>query len=571
MKRIVITMLALTMALTAIACSGLREGNGQDDYDETKSQLYVGTMGGGLGISWAEAWADKFEKDNEETVFEPGKKGVQVTVSTDKSYFNSNFIPLMHDKEHDIIITEQVNYYNLVRGGTAYDISEWVKEPLTEFGESKSIVDKLTEIDKEYYGQGIDQSYYALPFVNSIMAINYNIQLFEDRNWYFAADGEGDPDGFVWNPETPKSKGPDGRTGVIGGVDYSMDDGLPATYDDFFKLCDKIVDDGCLPFIWMGMEQQRKVTELLSSLVADIEGYEQTSLNYNFNGGTVTDLIDTVDSEGNITYMPETKITGENGYLLKRQKGNYYALKFLERLLMKTDALGNKKYYDPADSMVNSFTHTSAQAKFLQSRGAGQTPIAMMIDGSWWYNEASETFAYMAGTPGMDQYESRIGMMPLPKYSQDAVGDDTTWINQYITSVLVNGKLDESREMLVKKFFQYIHTDEALTSIIHDGHTVRPYTFDLVGYDEDDFSPFSLQHYKLVKNSKIVQPYSTHDLSKMYTGTIHLNYTTLTPSQYEYVTTAMYSNGVSAKQYFDGLATYMNKTRWDSMLTGGVR
>lgn len=568
-KSITLTM-ALTVALGASAC-GLRESGEDPDYDETKSQLYVGTMGGGLGINWVENWAEKFEKANTETVFEEGKKGVQVNVSTDNNYFSNSCVALLPDKDHDIIFTEQVNYYEFVRQETAYDISEWVTEPLTEYGENKSIADKMTATDKEYYGQGVEQKYYGVPFINSIMAINYDMQLFEDKLWYRAAEGEGDSEGFITAANTPRSKGPDGKTGTIDGVDYTTDDGLPATYDEFFLVLDEMVEDGCVPFIWSGATE-RYVTELMASLVADVEGYTDMTMNYTFSG-TAKDLVKTTSGGVVKAYENETPINTSNGYLLKKQEGNYYALKFLERLIKTTDANGNKKYYDYNDCFSTSFTHTSAQMKFLQSTQT-DTPIAMLIDGSWWYNEAKETFDYMSGTPGMGHYERKLGMLPLPKATTDKVGvDETTWMNQYTTSVLVRGNIDEEKVDLVKSFFRFIHTDEAMTSLIYDAHSVRPYTFDLVGYEESDFSAYSLQHYKLLKNSKVVQPYSTHDLSKTYSSTIHLNYNTLIPgsnSQYEYVTKA-YDDGVTAEQYFEGLANYMNESRWNGLLTGGIR
>lgn len=59
----------------------------------------------------------------------------------------------------------------------------------------------------------------------------------------------------------------------------------------------------------------------------------------------------------------------------------------------------------------------------------------------------------------------------------------------------------------------------------------------------------------------------------MYTDTIHLNYQTLLSNnkgQYEYVTKA-YDEGVTAVEYFQGLANYMDASRWEGLVSGGAR
>ncbi len=556
-------ILSTTMLLSCAAC-GLREDSTRE-YDDTKSLLNVVTMGGGLGLDWLTAMAKKFEEDNKETSFEENKKGVIVEVSANNIYFGDNSLGTLAFQDHDVIFSEQMNYYALLKQQGAYDVTEWVTTPLTEYGEDVSIVDKLTDMDKSYYGQDNKQEYHALPFVNSIMAINYDVELFENNNWYFAAEGEGDIDGFVLSMDTPRANGPDGKTGTIDGIDYSLDDGLPATYEEFFKMCDKIVDTGCLPFIWNGAAS-RYVTELLASLAADVEGYEDSLINYTFSG-TATDLIKSI-TNGVVTYEEPTVITEENGYLLKKKEGLYYGLKFLEKMISTEDDNGYKKYYNYGDTYNTSFTNTAAQTKFLRSADS-ETPIAMLIEGSWWYSEARDTFAYMSTQPGKGVYERKIGILPLPKATADRVGkEETTVVNQFTSSVFVNASIEENKLDVAKSFYRYIHTDECLTSIMHDGHTVRPYQFDLVGYEASDLAYYTLSHYNLIQNCKLVQPYSTAPLMQNHMSSLKLNYETLLPynqGQYRYVTKA-YDDGITAEEYFEGLSIYMDATRWATML-----
>ena len=556
-------ILLISMIVGGAACN-LR-GNGGQEYDSTKSLLEVVTMGGGLGLDWLNAMARKFEEIHAETSFEENKKGVKVDVSANNIYFGDNGIGMLPFQDHDIVFSEQMNYYELLRQGNAYNVTEWVTTPLSEYGETKSIVDKLNDMDKSYYGQDSKQEYYALPFVNSIMAINYDVELFENNNWYFAAAGEGDENGFVYSIDTPRANGPDGKTGTIDGINYSLDDGLPATYDEFFKMCDRIVDTGCLPFIWNGAAS-RYVTELLLTLATDVEGYEDSLINYTFSG-TASDLIKSI-KDGVVTYEEPTNITEQNGYLLKKKEGLYYGLKFLEKMISTEDDNGYKKYYNYGDTYNGNFTNTAAQTKFLRSADS-ETPIAMLIEGSWWYSEARDTFAYMSTQPGKGVYERKIGILPMPKATADRVGvEETTIANQFASSVFVNAHIEEEKLDIAKSFYRYIHTDECLTSIMHDGHTVRPYQFEMVGYEAEDLAYYTLSHYNLIQNCKLVQPYSTARLMQNHMASLKLNYETLLPNnqgQYKYVTKA-FDDGVTAEEYFEGLSIFMNETRWSTML-----
>ena len=260
--------MAIALCLSIVTSCG-KNGNGGrvDPYESTplntdKAQLGITCWNGDFGIEWLNKIARRFEEFYADYSFDGGKtKGVQVSVNPGGHVYNTT--NLLNNTE-EISIGEQASYYETVNAGTALDITDAVTTPLTEFGETKSIEDKfLSENDITYYGSlgsKETKTYYGLPWYESFMGFQYDLDYFEDNNLYFAADGMG-VNGFVTNSNMPKSNGPDGVNGT-------SDDGLPATYDDFFKLLDKIVDLGDEAVAWAG-NAQVYINNLLSSLAAD--------------------------------------------------------------------------------------------------------------------------------------------------------------------------------------------------------------------------------------------------------------------------------------------------------------
>jgi len=563
-KRALVSIIMLVSIVSSAAC-GDRD-IGQHVIDTSKSQLYVGVHDGGYRMNWLETWGRKFEELHKETEFEEGKKGVEVIPSFGGYALDATTLSLT-SQLNEIVFTEQANYYGFIRNNTAYDITDWVTTPLTEYGESKSISEKLSPWDREYFGQNsVVPQYYGVPWYSAFMSINYDIELFNDRGFFFAAEGHGDSDGFIIDEYTPKSLGPDGRTGVDAetGKDYSADDGTPATYDEFFKMCDKMVMDGVTPIIWAG-SVQGYVTQLLDSLVADAEGYNKMSINYTFEG-TVDNLIDTIEN-GIITYEKSTKIDEENGYLLQKQAGKYYGLKFLHRLITTKNDDGTPKYYNYNDSFSMSFSHKAAQTKFLQSKYRGSA-IAMLIDGTWWYNEASDTFRAMSGTSGAGQKVRQLGILPIPKPDESFVGQESTLMSSWTTAVVVRKNISPSKIELAREFYRFIHTDENLSTFVSDANGIRPFDYELTEDARADSSPYALQQYTLYNNVNMVNPYSAHPIVRNYLSLLRGYNTVIEVNSYADVTTA-FNEGYSAEDYFFGLSKYMRPDSWRTkFLTG---
>ncbi|MBQ8294939.1 MAG: hypothetical protein IJX87_00735 [Clostridia bacterium] len=576
MKKQLFKTMALALCLTAgmsafASCGAVERPDSQEEVDVTKTQLNVGVWEGGFRYNWLkEDWAKEFERLHAETVFEEGKKGVQVNVTPSKNYALENVPTVIKGSTDHVIISEQTNTFGFVRENSALDITDILTTPLTEYGETRSIVDKMRETDRAFYGglkgatSEADYQYVALPWYASFFGINYDVELFEDNNYYFAAEGTG-VNGFVTSLDAPKSNGPDGKPNT-------SDDGLPATFDDFFKLCDKMVQDGVTPMVWTGAVKDY-MNYFTASLANDVVGFEQAQLNYTLDGTVADTLVESIDANGNITYMDPVAITNENGYLMQKQEGRYYAFKFLEKLLTTRDEKGNTVYINEADCTSTTGGHMAVQTKFLESRNKSQDnpnvkPIAMLAEGSWWYNEAKPTFDSNASIPGMGMNERRIGFMPMPKPTADYAGE-ATYTNTWITNIVINANTPASSLAAAKQFVRFIHTDWALSRFTTVANGIRPFDYQLTEEDAANASYFAKQALDIYQNSDIVNPWSSNPLVYNNLASFVGNYDSKAGGSthttvVEGLASLAKTSATPALDYFNGLSAYWTESNWNT-------
>ena len=463
-----ILSIALSIALGTSAFAAC--GDGETGYDETKTQLFVGFVNGGFGEVWLNTLAERFEKAYESVSFEDGKMGVEIIPHGSKTdYYTPNMTGKLDSNGQDVMFVESWYPYEL-NEDKLLDITDVVTQPLTKFGENKSIEDKLTsEYIKAFKDDG---KYYALPWYEGYYGIMYNVDLFESEALYFAPDSNE----FISNISEAKSYGPNGRTGVVDGKDYSFDDGLPATYEQFFILCDELVSRGIIPCIWSG-ENVYETNKIVMGLHVDYEGKEDASLNMSYSG-TAHNLIE-VSEDGKISKRGDVEITASNGYELMKQAGRYYALQFAEQLVEDADY-----YHWLSFSGANS--HTGAQEEFLYSTySSNKTPIAMLLEGVWWENESDDIFKSMEQGgygSGAARKNRKFGFMPFPKATDDKVGEDLTIANT-ATGIIVNGNIADFKIELAKDFVRFCHTDVSLKEFSKITSVMRPFDYKLDNSD----------------------------------------------------------------------------------------
>lgn len=197
---------------------------------------------------------------------------------------------------------------------------------------------------REFYRTD-DNKYYALPFYEAYHCISYDIDLFEEKGFYFAKGGcPSEYSAFTQNHNENKASGKFTSYKYVGdmgdrsagpdGLYGTEDDGLPATYAEFFVLCEKMSSSNVRPITFYGNSDYLNGTA--TALWTDYEGKDKMRSNFTFEGKDM-DIVTSFDEDKPV--VTKTDITPENAYLLYNQEGRYYALDFLHTLI-------EKEYYD---------------------------------------------------------------------------------------------------------------------------------------------------------------------------------------------------------------------------------
>ena len=570
-----LTLKLSCIALTAIfgaaslAGCGITKKPVGDKVDDTKTQLYVGNMYGGLRDNWLQAAKTRFEAAYAETSFEEGKKGVELHIDnnqfTGDNYLTSGF----SDTQNEVFFTENVMYNEFVVRDMFADITDIVTSPLSEFGETKSIEDKMSDSYKNLFKTDSGK-YYAIPFYEAYTGIAYDIDLFEEKGFFFAKGGcpseystytqannadkaTGSFTKYKYVGEIgDKSAGPDGKYGT-------SDDGLPATYEEFFVLCDYMGGKGVQPLVWPGASQDY-MNEFAVQLWGDYEGVDKMSVNYTFDGKGV-DIVTSFDTNGNPVITP-TDIDNSNGYLMYNQVGRYYAISFIENIV-------KNGYYDP-DSFGLEVSQMGAQEDFLYGRfSSKKRKVAMLVDGSWWQNEARDTYNVLVGEYGeaASQMNRRIGYMPLPKVSADKIGDESTYVSIKQTACFIKNGLESHTLEVAKKFVQFCHTDASLKEFTTIVNMPKPYEYEMTSADLAGCTLYGQDLYKAHATGNIVVTASNNDIYRAASTSfmaVNMWETSLNGLPQIHITKA-FDNGQNntAKDYFNGLLIIRSQSAWE--------
>lgn len=556
MKKITVALVSAVVAATSLlsgaSCRDKTPAGGKINTNQT--QIYVDNYNGGVGQKWLTELKKRFEAEYADYEGVNGKVGVQVIISNHKNK-GKHIINNIESSTQDVYFSEDMPYYDLTSKNLALDITDVVTAVNSD---GKTIESKLDDSQVAYYKNG--NSYYGLPHAEVFYGITYNRDIFDSKLLYLS-DNPSVNGGFVTSLTATRSKGPDGKTGVIDGVDYSVDDGLPATYDEFFKVCDRMINVGVIPFTWSGEYGKAYVSGLLSQLLAEFEGKEQTLINVSCDG-VAKNLISSISANGEITYKGDTQITASNGYETYKSAGRYYALKFLSRIFSK------QSYYDYDNVIKTSDSHTDAQTRYILSNYDPEaTPIAMFIDGIYWENEAEgvNAFSTLETTYGVKRSETNFAYLPAPKATADNVGEKSTLLEcmHYVAFIDAGvAKRSPEKVELCKEFLKFAYTDESLREFTVNTGIRKAVKYELTDSDKNSVSPYYRSVLDYVGRSDIVYPYSD---SKIFVNNelklmIGEGFVT---NNYSFPYNAI-KDGVSAESYFNSIGEYRNQSWWNN-------
>lgn len=540
--------MALTMAASALTFTGCGESGSKAD--ATKTHLTVMNYDGGIGSEWVKNAAKRFEEKYADVSFEEGKKGVVIDITNDKLDGKNG----VTSTNYAVWFSEGNNFNSFIASNQIVDISDIVTADLSETTggkETGTIEEKLTADQKEAL-TAIDGKYYALPHYEVYTGLVYNVDLFDEYGYYFSTKG-----GLTTVAED-KTVGPDGVKGTT-------DDGLPSSYEELYTLMDQMVADGVVPFTWTAATENY-VNDMLAGLNVAYAGKDEFSLNFSFDSkkaGTKATIIDSFN--GDKAVEKEVDVTSQNGYVMSQAAGKYYAYELLEKIL------SSDNYHTKLDK---STSHLDVQEKYILSQlKSDESPIAMMIEGSYWYNEATEALKRSVNTY-KDKAEGRkFGWMPLPVQYTGSVtegkGQKNTVLESLESFAFINAKFKDDPVVLdlAKKFLQFCYTDEELVEFSVTTGIPKGVTYEIsedAMAKVDNYFQQDILHTKM--NSDVVYPYSANPIFVNNQGDfmflMHGNVWSATVSGQTFSNYyAANKSGITAKDYFQ--SSFVSKDTWN--------
>ena len=583
MKKIKIlsTVLALLVGLSAFTgCNpaggpgnGSANGNIEGKNASNATVIKIHNYDCGYGRGHIEETTKKFAELVKDVPYEEGKTGVFFEfLHTQTNSTGTWLLDSLKNNEYDVFFADSLDP-GLVKESYATYVRD-VKDLVTQtsatpnanrFAEERSIMDRMYDDWANFY-QEPNGSVYVLPLFTSVALPIYDVELCEDRGLYIA-EGSTDAELILTNDKLEGCPGADGEKGTD-------DDGLPETYAQFYLWCDAMANMGITPMIWSGQFQGMNVNAW-SNLWADYEGYEQTKAIYTFDGQTVlTNLID-VDSNGNITELPDVAITPENGYMAMKQKGRYLNAQFFKKVSDNRGEWVDDRSYSPSES------HTMAQDHYIGSTYS-RKPIMMLGEWAYWEAEATGTFKDYEGRQG-GKTDRVFATLPLPKADRSLIGTDMTLKVGTGGTMFIKNGIDENRLQAVEDFFMFYNSSDMMDVQNKEGAQPRPFEYEIDADVEATMSNFAKDVYRILHSDDIHLVYG-NDRNDFTTANrdylagaewgLSSKYDANSDVTETYVLKVMKDYNVSAEAWFNGLynkwtykASATAKSLWDQMLS----
>lgn len=541
-----LTALILSLVSTfgsAVAFGGCGRGEGEA-IDKNRTQLYVSTYAGGYGADWLYSLKERFETAFEKKSYETGKTGVQIIVDDGEA---SGTSIALSANSNEVIFTESVPYYNWVKSKSLVDISDVVADIVAQNGVDlyQSQKDALT---------ALDGAYYAIPHYEGYYGLVYDKDLFNTKSLYFSTEGS------FTNASGNRTVGPDGKTGVIDGVDYTLDDGLPATWEEFFTLCQYMkIYRSVTPLILAGGCADSYSRRFLDRICTAYMGSQMESW-YSFEGQV--DYVESTAADNSLfgykmNIQKGETISEENGYLLRQMPGRIVALSVLEMM-------ADKGYFN-MESLEDAASNTDTQETYVNSTPKNKS-IAMMIEGSWWENEAKGAFNrsignYPAYYPNKDKSDRHFGYMPLPTKitaSDENVGDSSLSMEYLRAYAFINKSSTEDWKIgLAKDFLRFAYSPENLEKYTEETGTMRAMQYTISSTTYNGLSTFGQDLWNTHKKDKVIYKLSDKDIYIDHESDFTDTWGT---SSYTSPFKPLY-DGMSSVNYYNG--TLLSQNSWN--------
>ena len=476
-KRAAIVAMAIMTAFGGVACGG----GENKEVDVNKTQLVIGYKSAGYGNAWVQNAVEMFEKKFANYSFEEGKTGVQVWVNYGKDEFSDwTFYNSYQSRNEDMYINATI-WYDMYEDSHIWRLDDLVEEPLTEFGETKSIKDKILPWVER--GSRWDQGVWSVGTVSSMFGLTvYDVDLFEEKGYYMAEGGG-------WTKGTAGDKA---KTKGFDGIAGTYDDGLPVTEDEYFSLLNRIKMRGDIPVTWTGINSSYPIAWAWMNYLNYDDGKAQEIWNNGY--GEYTLLHKNADGSYSLDDTPTVFDGAKNFYENARVPGKLEALRIAYKLVKDQSNYSTEAY-------KTTQTHIEAQNEYLTSISAEQR-IAMIWEGCWWETEADDTFTRMAkNDASLSKHNRRFGVMPAIKPNGNTATKHTYNISQggvWIpakTARKGGGAFEAS-----KKFCKMMGSDEFLNMFTKTTNIPTAYDIEYTQDTYDSLTYFGKQLMEIVQD-----------------------------------------------------------------------
>lgn len=559
MKKLCSKVLALVLASTAIVPAvGCSRSSGEK-VDENKSQLYVGLYDGGVGTQYIEEIKSRFEEKYADVSFEDGKTGVQIMWDGGPSYLGANLLSTIVSDDMDVYFTEEASLYDYIAQGTILDITDLVTQTVNE-DDGKTIYSKLIDSDKE--ALAVNGKYYAIPHTELYTGLSYDAGIFKKKNLYFADNLDTEDtvypgtNSFVMDASQKKSCGPDGKYDTY-------DDGLPSSFMEFYKLIDKMKQNSVDAFVFPGM-YMLYTNMLYISLYQSYVGTTGVRLNFDYDSnGEEVEIVTGFKSNGQ-PIIEKKVITRDNAYLLKQTAGLYYAQEFAAKVYSDSSYYYNK-------CTASTVSHINAQEFFMNSGIDGSNYIGMLMEGNYWYNEASDdgVFKRLKSDYSETYMEKDPRWMALPQQYEGRVtegnGASPVLMDSYNSYAFINAKIKSSKVDLAKTFLSFCYSDAELINFTKTTNGITlgvNYDLDAARESLDDFGKSVLDvRADAVKGNSFARAISSDPIFTNNQAKFKMNASAIywESTKGTYLYTAARQN-ISVKDFFQGM--WISESEW---------
>ena len=387
-------------------------------------------------------------------------------------------------------------------------------------GTNKTIEDKILRKDVWYSVFKTGEKLHALPYSDALAGLQYDHQLFVDKGWYFFANvsdaSEITAQGITYHNEHGRlvfdsangktnyksgdyilAKGKDGKYGTY-------DDGQPTNETEWETMLRKIKNTAD-PFIWSDYDDYTHL--IYSTAIAQYAGAETYKQMFTF------------DTKGEALEMQDGRkipITVENGYEVYGAKAVYQGLQFLNKYF-NTEASPNYTHSICDDSSKD---YQDAQNLFLLGyMGDNENrQSAMLVDGSWWENEARAMFTSIGEIDVSRAFGKReYRMMFLPDF-EGQKADKSVVLTGDTGCIFLAKSADSKKVQVAKEFIAHILKDKSLRKFTTTTGSTLAYDYQLTEADLNSLTPYSkniIDIYNDTENVEIIKPLLIENMSPL--------------------------------------------------------